>query len=64
MENENILSVCATIEEAYEDALKQLSRIKKLSDAYFCANDIVAFGFIRALREMGYLFRMMSLLSF
>ena len=54
VENENILSVCATIEEAYEDALKQLSRIKKLSDAYFCANDIVAFGFIRALREMGY----------
>nr|WP_321980432.1 LacI family DNA-binding transcriptional regulator [uncultured Cohaesibacter sp.] len=54
IEEENILSVCATIEEAYEDSIKQLSNIKKLSDAYFCANDVIAFGFIRALRELGY----------
>ncbi len=54
IEEENILSVCATSEDAYTDSLKQLAGIKTLSDAYFCSNDVIAFGFIRALREMGY----------
>ena len=54
IEEANILSVCSTLEEAYADSLKQLSGIKKLADAYFCANDIIAFGFIRALRELGH----------
>ncbi|WP_206185560.1 LacI family DNA-binding transcriptional regulator [Thioclava sp. JM3] len=47
------LSVKSTLDGAYEEALTQLGD-RPLADAYFCANDIIAFGFVRALRELGH----------
>lgn len=48
----NILSVSATLEGAYADSFKQI-KPKHLAPAFLCANDIIAFGFIRALRDHG-----------
>ena len=47
-----ILSVESTLEGSYSDSVKQLARVS-VADAYLCANDIIAFGFIRALRVHG-----------
>jgi len=48
----NILSVAATLEGAHRDSLVQIDT-RKLAPAFLCANDVIAFGFIRALREKG-----------
>ncbi|SDI66783.1 LacI family DNA-binding transcriptional regulator [Aliiruegeria lutimaris] len=53
VEQSNMLSVASTIEGAYADSLEQLAAAEHLADAFLCANDIIAFGFIRALRERG-----------
>ncbi len=50
----HILSVAATVDGAYADSVTQLTQSTEVADAYVCANDIIAFGFIRALREQGY----------
>ncbi|MDV7142459.1 substrate-binding domain-containing protein [Tropicimonas sp. TH_r6] len=49
---DDILSVESTLEGAYADSVEQITP-GKVADAYLCANDIIAFGFIRALRERG-----------
>ncbi|MFH5773210.1 LacI family DNA-binding transcriptional regulator [Paracoccus sp. NGMCC 1.201697] len=49
-----ILSVDSTLEGAHRDSLQQLSGRSQIAQAYFCANDIIAHGFIRALRETGH----------
>lgn len=51
---EFILSVDSTLEGAYRDSAEHLARQDVLADAYFCANDIMAHGFIKALRERGH----------
>ncbi|MEO1949703.1 LacI family DNA-binding transcriptional regulator [Thioclava sp.] len=47
------LSVMSTLEGAYKETLTHL-RGRPVADAYFCANDIIAFGFVRAFRELGH----------
>ena len=49
----HILSVASTIDGAYLDSVKQLTESSNIAGAYLCANDVIAFGFIRALRECG-----------
>lgn len=48
------LAVTSTLDGAYRDTLAQLAGRAQLAEAYLCANDIIAFGFIRAMREMGH----------
>lgn len=54
-----ILSVDSTLEGAYRDGCAQLGSGSgghanaQVAEAYFCANDIIAFGFMKALRERG-----------
>ncbi|WP_319532672.1 LacI family DNA-binding transcriptional regulator [uncultured Cohaesibacter sp.] len=48
-----MLSVASTLEDAFEESVEQLADIDRLADAYLCANDIIAFGFVRALRRRG-----------
>ena len=48
-----ILSVDSTLEGAYGDGLAQLAAAPRVAEAYFCANDMIAFGFMKALREHG-----------
>ncbi|HBM61911.1 MAG TPA: LacI family transcriptional regulator [Citreicella sp.] len=48
-----ILSVDSTLEGAYQDGLRQLAESREVAEAYFCANDMIAFGFMKALRERG-----------
>ena len=43
----------ATLDGAYRESLDLLRGAPSLAEAYFCANDIIALGFMRALREMG-----------
>lgn len=47
------LSVVATLDGAYRESLALLRAAPSLAEAYFCANDIIALGFMRALRDMG-----------
>ncbi|WP_442880598.1 substrate-binding domain-containing protein [Aurantimonas sp. C2-5-R2] len=54
VEDGAILSVDSTLEGAYRDAETQLAQDRPISEAYLCANDIVAYGFIKALRDRGY----------
>lgn len=49
----DILSIGSTLHDAYRDSLKALEGRQSLAEAYFCANDVMAFGFIRALKEFG-----------
>jgi LacI family transcriptional regulator len=49
----DILSVESTYEGSYLDTRRLLSDGLKLARCYFCTNDIIAYGFIRALREHG-----------
>lgn len=49
----DILSVESTYDGAYLDTRALLSTGLELAECYFCTNDIIAYGFIRALREHG-----------
>ena len=49
----HILSVASTLEGSFEESVEQLASVETLADAYLCANDIIAFGFVRALRRRG-----------
>lgn len=51
LSEDQILAVPATREAAYVSAKDQLDRLDFLAQAYVCANDIVALGLMRALRE-------------
>ncbi|BDA83169.1 LacI family transcriptional regulator [Aureimonas sp. SA4125] len=53
VEEQAILSVDSTLEGAYRDAQAQLADDRTIAEAYFCANDIIAYGFIKALRKRG-----------
>jgi LacI family transcriptional regulator len=47
------LSVESTYDGAYSDTRQLLADGLDLAECYFCTNDIIAYGFIRALREHG-----------
>jgi len=47
-----MLMVGSTVQTAYRDSVSALQQ-KELYEAYFCANDVIAFGFMRALKEFG-----------
>lgn len=49
----DVLSVESTYDGAYLDTRAMLSTGLDLAECYFCTNDIIAYGFIRALREHG-----------
>ncbi|MDR6955364.1 LacI family transcriptional regulator [Ancylobacter sp. 3268] len=49
----HILSVESTHDGAHADALKALGEGIALADGYFCTNDVIAYGFIKALRDFG-----------
>lgn len=49
----DILSVESTYDGAYNDMRQLLADGLDLAECYFCTNDIIAYGFIRALREHG-----------
>ena len=51
LSEDQVLAVPATREAAYVSAKDQLERLGSLAQAYVCANDIVALGLMRALRE-------------
>lgn len=50
---QDILSVESTYDGAYVDTHTLLEAGLELAECYFCTNDIIAYGFIRALREHG-----------
>jgi LacI family transcriptional regulator len=50
---QDILSVESTYDGAYIDTHALLEAGLELAECYFCTNDIIAYGFIRALREHG-----------
>jgi len=50
---EDIFSVESTHDGAFEDTRALLSEGIDLAECYFCTNDVIAFGFIRALKEFG-----------
>jgi LacI family transcriptional regulator len=49
----DILSVESTYEGAYLDTQALLSTGLDIAECYFCTNDVIAYGFIRALKEHG-----------
>ena len=49
----DILSVESTYDGAFSDTRALLQSGIELAECYFCTNDIIAHGFIRALREFG-----------
>lgn len=49
----DVLSVESTYDGAYADTLELLRHPIDLADCYFCTNDIIAYGFMRALKESG-----------
>lgn len=48
---ENTLWVESTFDGAYEATAQHLASGGKLAECYFCTNDVIAYGFIKALRE-------------
>ncbi len=53
VDERSVIYVESTFEGAYRDTAAHLSRGNALAECYFCTNDVIAFGFIRALREHG-----------
>ncbi|MBC8130126.1 MAG: LacI family DNA-binding transcriptional regulator [Rhizobiaceae bacterium] len=49
----DVLLVESTYEGAYVDTRALIEGSLDLADCYFCTNDIMAFGFVRALKEAG-----------
>jgi LacI family transcriptional regulator len=49
----DVLSVESTHDGAYADTRDLLAGGIELAECYFCTNDVIAFGFIRALKEFG-----------
>ncbi|GLK83133.1 LacI family DNA-binding transcriptional regulator [Ancylobacter defluvii] len=49
----HIISVESTYDGAHADTLKALGEGIALADGYFCTNDVIAYGFIKALRDFG-----------
>jgi LacI family transcriptional regulator len=41
----------STFDGAYEASLRHIVAGGRLADCYFCTNDVMAYGFIKALRE-------------
>lgn len=54
LEEEFIFEVSPTMEGAYEDMKQILAEQKKVADAYYAVNDMIAFGVMKALIEQGY----------
>jgi LacI family transcriptional regulator len=50
---QDVLSVESTHDGAYADTRALLAEGIELAECYFCTNDVIAFGFIRALKEFG-----------
>lgn len=50
---DHVVSVESTYDGAYADAVRLLGGGIDLADCYFCTNDVIAYGFIKALREFG-----------
>jgi LacI family transcriptional regulator len=48
-----IISVDPTVEGSFHDMLKFLDHQENLPSAFFCMNDIIAYGVIRALKSKG-----------
>ena len=48
---ENTIWVESTFDGAYEASLRHIVAGGRLADCYFCTNDVMAYGFIKALRE-------------
>lgn len=51
--DEDVFSVESTHLGAYEDTRALMAEKTELADCYFCTNDVIAFGFISALKEFG-----------
>lgn len=51
LDEADILFVESTHDGAYADALAQLRGGHPLAECYFCTNDVIAYGFIKALKE-------------
>lgn len=49
----DVLSIESTHEGAYDDTRALMEGGLDLADCYFCTNDIIAYGFIKALKEFG-----------
>lgn len=47
----DVVSFESTMSGAYADAVAWLQRRASLAECYFCTNDVIAYGFIKALRE-------------
>ena len=47
----DVASVESTFEGAYADAMALFGAKARLAECYFCTNDVIAHGFIRALKE-------------
>jgi len=52
--SDHILSIGSTLTSAYDESVKVLSKTGSVAEAYFCANDVMAYGFTKALKEKGY----------
>ncbi|SFA72463.1 transcriptional regulator, LacI family [Rhizobium sp. NFR07] len=50
---DDVLSIESTHEGAYEDTRMLMEGGLDLADCYFCTNDIIAYGFMKALKEFG-----------
>jgi LacI family transcriptional regulator len=47
----DVVSFESTLDGAYADAMTWLQGRPNLAECYFCTNDVIAYGFIKALRE-------------